>query len=113
VLKLTRLNRLPVAVNPDHISWIDIVPDTTICLISGDKLLVRETLDELIEQLIAFRRLIRAYPAAREVAEADLPPIDQSRYLRRTPQRGQSSFPPPASGTPSVRGRDDGGRGGT
>lgn len=90
MLKLTRLNRAPVAVNPDHISWIDMVPDTTICLIGGDKLIVRETVDELIEQLIAYRRLIRATPAA-AITEVDLPPADLMRGLRR------STMPPPPS----------------
>lgn len=99
MLKLTRLNRLTVAVNPDHISWIDAVPDTTLCLISGDKLIVRESIDELIEQLIAYRRLIRAAPAAREgmeLTEVDLPPIDLTRSLRRSSRR-VSSVPPPTS----------------
>jgi flagellar protein FlbD len=90
VLKLTRLNRAPVAVNPDHISWIDVVPDTTLCLIGGDKLIVRETVDELIDMLVAYRRLIRAQPAL-AISEVDLPPADLKRGLRR------SSLPPPAS----------------
>jgi flagellar protein FlbD len=96
MLKLTRLNRAPVAVNPDHISWIDVVPDTTLCLIGGEKLIVRETIDELIEQLVEYRRLIRAAPAL-AITEVDLPPADVMRSLRR------STRPPP----PSQR---DGGR---
>lgn len=88
MLKLTRLNRAVIAVNPDHISWIDAVPDTTLCMIGGDKLIVRETIEELIEQLVAYRRLIRASPALTEV---DLPPMDLMRGLRR------STRPPPAS----------------
>jgi flagellar protein FlbD len=99
VLKLTRLNRHPVAVNPDHISWIDEAPDTTLCLISGDKLIVRETIDELIEQLIAYRRLLRADSpgahAAGEGPEIDLPPVEFTRDLRHTTHsRGGSSSPP-------------------
>lgn len=90
VLKLTRLNKAPVAVNPDHISWIDVVPDTTLCLVGGEKLIVRETIEELIEQLVAYRRLIRASPAM-AVSEVDLPPADLMRSLRR------SSAPPPPS----------------
>lgn len=96
MLKLTRLNRAPVAVNPDHISWIDVVPDTTLCLVGGEKLIVRETIDELIEQLVEYRRLIRAAPAL-AITEVDLPPLDVVRGLRK------STRPPP----PSSR---DGGR---
>lgn len=91
MLKLTRLNRAPVAVNPDHISWIDVVPDTTLCLLGGDKLIVRETIDELIEQLVSYRRLIRAAPAEGQITEVDLPPAELLRGLRR------GSRPPPSS----------------
>jgi flagellar protein FlbD len=60
VIKLTRLNRSLVAINPDHISWIDVNPDTTLCLIGGEKIIVRESLEELIDLVVAFRRLVRA-----------------------------------------------------
>ena len=60
MLKLTRLNQRLVAINPDHVSWIDVSPDTTLCLIGGDKIIVRETLDELLDQLVAFRQRVRA-----------------------------------------------------
>ena len=58
MLKLTRLNRAVIAINPDHISWVEVSPDTTLFLIGGEKIIVRETLDELIETLIEFRRRV-------------------------------------------------------
>jgi flagellar protein FlbD len=58
VIKLTRLNRSVVAINPDHICWVDISPDTTLCLIGGDKIIVRESLEELIDAVVAYRRQI-------------------------------------------------------
>lgn len=58
MLKLTRLNHQEVAINPDHISWVDSNPDTTLFLIGGEKILVRESVDELIERIVAFRQLI-------------------------------------------------------
>jgi flagellar protein FlbD len=60
MLKLTRLNNHVVAINPDHIGWADATPDTTLALIGGEKIIVRESLDELIALVIEFRRLIRA-----------------------------------------------------
>lgn len=60
VIKLTRLNRQVVAINPDLILFVDASPDTTLCLAGGDKILVRETLDELIEKVIEFRRTVRS-----------------------------------------------------
>lgn len=93
MLKLTRLNRQLVAVNPDHISWADASPDTTLFMIGGEKLIVRETLDELIEAIIEFRRLVRQTPAvAREVVEGELAGPDVMRAIRR------SSMPPRLKG---------------
>lgn len=59
MLKLTRLNHHTVAINPDHISWVEATPDTTLFLINGEKLLVRETLDDLIAAVIEYRRTVR------------------------------------------------------
>ncbi|HZU84539.1 MAG TPA: flagellar FlbD family protein [Polyangiaceae bacterium] len=59
MIKLTRLNNHIVAINPDHIGWADTTPDTTLCLIGGEKIIVRETLDELIAQVVEFRRRVR------------------------------------------------------
>ncbi len=106
MIKLTRLNRSTVAVNPDHISWIDASPDTTLCLLGGDKLLVRESIDELIDKVIQFRRLVRIIPSAsaREdlsLIEGDPLPEDALRALRRSPSSmpaGRASSLPPHGG---------------
>lgn len=59
MIKLTRLNNHIVAINPDHIGWADATPDTTLFMIGGEKIIVRETLDELIAQVVDFRRRVR------------------------------------------------------
>ena len=81
MLKLTRLNRHVVAVNPDHISWVDASPDTTLRILGGETLIVRESVDELIEQLIAYRRSLRVAPPDSELDDdpVNIPPIDQLR----------------------------------
>ncbi len=63
MLKLTRLNKQTVAINPDHISFVDVVPDTTICLTNGHKVIVRESLEQLIDMYIDIRRTIHSLPA--------------------------------------------------
>lgn len=60
MLKLTRLNHHVVAINPDHIGWAEASPDTTLSLLNGEKVIVRETLDELIELVLRYRRSVRA-----------------------------------------------------
>ena len=37
MLKLTRLNNHTVAINPDHITWVEETPDTTLSFINGDE----------------------------------------------------------------------------
>ncbi len=59
VIKVTRLNNHLVAINPDHIGWADATPDTTLCLIGGEKIIIRETLDELIACVVEYRRRVR------------------------------------------------------
>jgi flagellar protein FlbD len=100
MLKLTRLNNHTVAINPDHIGWADATPDTTLALIGGEKIIVRETLDELIALVVEFRRLIRQGTAADEDLGGTLgdPPrfsFPPRRGLSDAPQR---SVPPLARG---------------
>lgn len=70
MIKLTKLNNHVVAINPDTVLWAEASPDTTLCLTGGEHLLVRESLDELIERVIAFRRKVAAeFPQSRAEAE--------------------------------------------
>jgi flagellar protein FlbD len=84
MIKLTRLNHQVVAVNPDHISWIDVSPDTTLFLLSGEKILVLESLDELIDEVIAFRRRVRADAPMSDIGPVEGDPPRSMRPARNT-----------------------------
>lgn len=43
-------------VNVDQIVTIEQTPDTIITLVNGDKLIVRESLEQLVERTVAYRR---------------------------------------------------------
>ena len=58
MVRLTRLNHLPVVLNSDLIEHIEETPDTVITLTTGQILRVRETTDEVIERVVEFRRRI-------------------------------------------------------
>jgi flagellar protein FlbD len=58
VILLTRLNSQPITVNSDLIKFVESNPDTVITLLSGDKILVHETADEVIARVIEFRRAV-------------------------------------------------------
>jgi flagellar protein FlbD len=62
MISLTRLNGCTVAINPDLIASIDVTPDTTVALLGGERIIVRENLDEVVEKIIAFRRLVGDSP---------------------------------------------------
>jgi flagellar protein FlbD len=63
MIALRRLNNEPVMVNPDLIEFLEATPDTVVTLTSGNKLLVRDSMDEVREKIIEFKRRIHG-PAA-------------------------------------------------
>ena len=58
MIQLTRLNNARLALNSDLIKYVEQAPDTVITLLSGEKLVVRETTDQVIERVLEFRRAI-------------------------------------------------------
>lgn len=54
MIHLTRLNNQPFVVNADLIKLIENAPDTVITLLTGEKLVVRESLDEVLARIGAF-----------------------------------------------------------
>jgi len=64
MIRITRLNHTPMILNSDLIEHIEMTPDTVIALTSGQKYMVLETTDEIIERVVSFRQsLIRNQPA--------------------------------------------------
>jgi len=58
MIQLTRLNNHPLVVNSDLIKTIEYAPDTVITLINGDKIVVRETGEDILARIVAFRRRV-------------------------------------------------------
>jgi flagellar protein FlbD len=58
MIRLTRLNRVPLVLNSDLIEHIEVTPDTVISLTTGQILRVRESADEVIHRIVEFRRRI-------------------------------------------------------
>jgi flagellar protein FlbD len=66
MIHLTRLNQAPVVVNADLIEHIEMTPDTVIVLTTGQKILVRDSANEIIEKVVEFRRnVLEGLPLAR------------------------------------------------
>ncbi len=60
MIQLTRLNNARLAVNCDLIKYVEAAPDTVITLLNGEKLVVRETTEQVIARVRDFRRSVRA-----------------------------------------------------
>ena len=58
MIRLTRLNRMPLVLNSDLIEHIDVTPDTVITLTTGQILRVRECADEVVRRVVEFRRRV-------------------------------------------------------
>ncbi|MEB3237721.1 MAG: flagellar FlbD family protein [Candidatus Sericytochromatia bacterium] len=53
---MTRLNDQVIVVNADLVESLEATPDTVVTLTTDRKYVVRESVDELIERIIAYRR---------------------------------------------------------
>ena len=60
MIHVTRIKGQHAAVNPDLIETIEETPDTVICFTSGEKMIVRESLQEIIDRVVQFRRALLA-----------------------------------------------------
>ena len=58
MIRLTRINRVPLVLNSDLIEHLEVTPDTVIAMTTGDKFVVLESADEVIQKVIEFRRSI-------------------------------------------------------
>jgi flagellar protein FlbD len=67
MIRITRLNGVPIVLNSDLIQQIENTPDTVITLTSGEKLMVLESANEIVEEVILYRRKILAF--SRRLAE--------------------------------------------
>lgn len=58
MIQLTRLNNHPLVVNSDLIKFVEQAPDTVITLINGDKIVVRESAQDVLVRVVEFRRSV-------------------------------------------------------
>jgi flagellar protein FlbD len=58
MIRLTRLNNQALTVNSDLIKFVEQSPDTLITLVSGEKIVVRESAEEVLARIVEFRRSV-------------------------------------------------------
>jgi flagellar protein FlbD len=84
MIYVTRLNHTSVVLNSDLIEYVEATPDTVISLTTGQKLMVRETAEEVVARVVQYRRSIVA-------------PIDSAEH--RKPCIGRAGTDPTESYT--------------
>ena len=58
MIALNRLNTQPIMVNADLIETLESTPDTVVTLTSGNKLIVRDSPEEIQTKIIEYKRRI-------------------------------------------------------
>jgi flagellar protein FlbD len=61
MIRVTRLDGKEYYINPHQIESIETRPDTTLLMLSGKYVIVREAVEEVINRIIEYRRRIGAF----------------------------------------------------
>jgi flagellar protein FlbD len=61
MIKVTRLNGKEYFINPHQIESMELHPDTTLLMLSGKHVVVKEGVDELIGRIVEYRRRIGGF----------------------------------------------------
>ena len=60
MIKVTRLGGKQLVVNADLIRFVEATPDTIVTLTTGEKLVVQESVDEIIRRVVEYGRALRS-----------------------------------------------------
>lgn len=58
MIVVTKLNDKSLYINCDYIESIEMTPDTTITMTTGRKIIVKESIDDIIDSIIEYKRKI-------------------------------------------------------
>ena len=61
MIQVTRLNGAEYYINPHQIESIEIRPDTTLLMLSGKHVVVKEGIDDIISRIVEYRRRIGGF----------------------------------------------------
>ena len=59
MIGLTKLNNQTFVVNADLIKFVESTPDTLLTLTTGERILVKESTDEVIRRVVQYGRMLR------------------------------------------------------
>jgi flagellar protein FlbD len=59
MIALTRLNNQSFVLNAELIKYVEETPDTMITLTTGERILVKEAMDDVIKKVVDYGRMLR------------------------------------------------------
>ncbi len=101
MIEVTRLNGTPMVLNSDLIKTAEASPDTMLTMVNGEKLIVRETCEDVSERVLAYRArlLVRV---AKDLKS--FPEVESVAALSSLPGAGSFDFSAnPRGDTPGDR----------
>ena len=84
MIRLTRLNNRPLVVNSELIEFIETAPDTVITLVTGEKIVVLENAEEIINRVIEYRRRLG-------IPQLFVPPVNTPLEATEETERSEES----------------------
>ncbi len=62
MIQLTRLNGRRFLLNSELIKFVEETPDTVVTLINGERLVVSDGVEDIVERVVDYGRRLRAFP---------------------------------------------------
>ncbi len=60
MIEVTKLGGERIMVNADHIECVEAQPDTALVLTNGKRFVIRDTVAEVVQKVVAYQRLVRS-----------------------------------------------------
>ncbi len=61
MITVTRLNDQALVINAELIKTVESTPDTLITLINGDRMMVKESMEEIVRKAVEYGRQMRPF----------------------------------------------------
>ncbi|MCX6139024.1 MAG: flagellar FlbD family protein [Ignavibacteriales bacterium] len=68
MIEVTRLQNIKLVLNADLIESIETTPDTVISLTSGKRIMVKETVEEVIQKIVEYKMQCNTLPTPKNQA---------------------------------------------
>ena len=61
MITITRLDKRVIVLNADIIKTLEATPDTIVTLLNGDTIVVRESVEQVVQRIVEYQRQVRGF----------------------------------------------------